>query len=170
MTIGELHPVKQHDTAIDAIAQVVKTYPTLRHLIIGGGEEYARLQQRITDLNLGENIFFLGHLHEAAWYLKAADVFIFPSRSEALGYVAIEAAQAQVPIIASNVGGIPEIITHNESGYLVPSGDSQALTVALELFCEHPERFADFKDTASHGVQHFSMENMVTATEALYLA
>ena len=131
MTIAELHPIKRHDAVIEAMREVVKQLPHTRHLIIGGGQEEGKLQQKIIDLDLTENIFLLGTIAEAAEYLKASDLFILASRSEAMPYAIIEATIAGLPIIATNVGGIPEVIENEKSGLLVKPLDNVALNKAI---------------------------------------
>ncbi len=131
ITIAELHPVKRHDAVIEATGEVVKKFPHTRHLIIGGGQEEKKLRQKIIDLNLTENIFLLGTIPEAAEFLKAADLFILASRSEAMPYAIIEATIAGLPIIATRVGGIPEVIENGKSGLLVEPLNNMALTKAI---------------------------------------
>lgn len=168
MSIGELHPVKQHSVAITAIAQLIPDFPTLRYLIVGDGELRTALTQRIADAGVQEHVFLCGHVDEAAHYLAAADVFVFPSRSEALGYVALEAAQAGVPTVASNVGGIPEVVQGGTTGTLVPSGDVQALAAAIATYL----RDATLRET--HGAagaavaNQYTIDRMLVATEVVY--
>lgn len=131
MTIAELHPIKRHDAIIEAIKSVVKEEPETRHLIISNGEEKANLQKLIEDLDLQDNVFLLGEIDEAACYLKAADIFIMASRSEAMPYAPIEACLAGVPTVSTAVGGVPEIIEDNESGLLTPPLDNKALYKAI---------------------------------------
>ena len=168
LTIGELHHTKGHDVAIAAIAEVVKMYPTLRHLIIGKGETQATLTQQIRDAHLTEHVFLLGQLDEAAQYLKAADVFILASRTEALSYVVTEAAMAGLPIVASDVGGIPEIVEDGVSATLIPIADSTALTAALIDYLANPKRAATHAAAAHTASLHFSMTQMIAATTAVY--
>lgn len=131
MTIAELHPIKRHDAVIEAMKEVVKQFPNTRHLIIGSGQEEETLRQKISELNLKENVFLLGAIPEAAQYLKAADLFILASRSEAMPYAIIEATIAGLPIIATRVGGIPEVIDNEKSGLLIEPLNNMALTKAI---------------------------------------
>ena len=123
-TIAELHPIKQHDLAIKAVAKVAATHPKLRYLIIGGGEEESRLQSLIQDLQMEDHIYLLGSIQEAARLLKAFDIFLLASRSEAYGYVIAEAGLAELPVVASRVGGITDIIDDTRNG-LLASPDSE---------------------------------------------
>jgi len=167
-TIAELHPVKRHDLAIEAIAQLVADGHTIRHLIIGDGQEKESLQNLITRKGLEEHVFLLGHIHEASTLLPALDIFIPPSRSEAFGYTVIEAAQAGLPIIAANVGGIPEIITDGWDGILFVREDIDELTDALTMLLRDPIQRDKLARAAQTRGQHFSLERMVVDTTAVY--
>jgi len=167
-TIAELHPIKQHHVAIDAVGELVSRGHTIRHLIIGDGSETQKLQQQIEECGLNEYVFILGHIHEAARLLAALDIFVLPSRSEAIGYTIIEAAHAGVPIIASNVGGIPEVISDAQDGILIPSGDHTALAAALETLITDPARRAELAQSAQIRSHKFSLERMVGDTIAVY--
>jgi glycosyltransferase involved in cell wall biosynthesis len=168
MSIGELHPIKQHDIAIAAIKQLTSAFPTLRHIVIGEGEQRNELQALIDRYALHNHVFLAGHRDEAAQYLKAADVFIFPSRSESLGYVALEAAQAGIPTVASAVGGIPEVVLDGVTGTLVPSGSADELATAVERYLTQPDLAAMHRHAAQQFGETFSIERMVTQTGELY--
>tara|TARA_B100000508_G_scaffold52170_1_gene40478 strand:- start:5326 stop:6471 length:1146 start_codon:yes stop_codon:yes gene_type:complete len=168
ISIGELHPVKQHDVAIEAVANLLPEHPNLRYLIIGDGQLRDELTSFISKEALGEHVFLLGQIDEAAQYLKAADVFVLPSRSEALGYVALEAAQAGIATVASNVGGIPEVVVNDVTGTLVPSGDSTALSAAIEHYLRQPKLSQKHAAAAREHAASFSIEAMVRRTTAYY--
>ena len=170
ITIGELHPVKQHDVVMRAVAQVVEAVPNYRHLIIGAGEQQAQLEALIAELHLEEHVFLLGSVPEAATYLTAADLFVLGSRSEAFALVIIEAAQAGLPIVASRVGGIPEIITDSESGLLVPAGDVSAFSRSIATLLKNPELQKQLGTAAQRRSADFSIERMLSLTTQVYRA
>ncbi len=167
-TIGELHPIKQHDVMIRAVANVVAYGHHIRHIIIGTGELEQPLQNLITKLHLEQHVFLLGHIDQAARLLKAFDIYVQPSHSEALGYTVVEAAQAELPIIASNVGGIPEIITDQTEGVLIPQGDVAALSKALITLLSDPSTAHKFATAAKLKSTQFSMQNMINKTTQVY--
>ena len=167
-TIAELHPVKQHDVAIDAIARCVAEGIPMRHIVIGAGQERERLAALIEHKNLSEHVFLLGHIDDAARLLSAFDIFILPSRSEALAYTIIEAAQTGLPIIASEVGGIPEIITHEQDGLLVPSGDAEQLADAIAHLTTDDAFRMRLASAAHTRGQYFSLPRMVSETQRIY--
>lgn len=137
-SLAELHPTKGLDTLIRAFAQVHKNHAELVLVLIGAGQDRGRLLALAHMLGIESSVHFVGHIEHAARLLPALDVFTFPSRSEALGYAALEAGQAQLPVVASRVGGIPEIITDEVTGLLVPPGNEEALATAITRMVEDP--------------------------------
>lgn len=169
--IAELHPVKGIDVAIDAFAACTETHPDTTLVVCGAGEARTALAQCITERGLDDRVFLLGHVADAAAYLPAFDAFLFPSRSEGLGYALLEAGAAARPVIASDVGGIPEVITDGETGRLVAPGDTAALADALNTFAAAPERAQALGDALAARVQTvFTLERMVRDTDAIYTA
>lgn len=168
VTIAELHHVKQNEVSIHALKRVVLKHPNVRHIIIGDGEERERLEALVSSLGLGKHVFFTGAILEAARYLKAFDLFILASKSEALAYVIIEACLAGLPIVASRVGGIPEIVTDEVSGLLFQSGDVAALAKKLERICEDQNLRESLGNEAKKRANGFTLEKMLHQTQELY--
>ncbi len=169
-TIAELHPIKRITVALQAMAQLVRTHPALRYVVIGDGECRAALTEEIAQRNLTEHVFLVGHIHEAARLLGAFDIFILPSKSESYGYVLLEAGLAQVPVVATDVGGIPDIVTHTESGLLVPPDDPAALSEQIDTLLRDTTRRTAYA-TSLHAVAlHRSVAHMATDTIAIYRA
>lgn len=167
-TIAELHPIKRLNRAIDAVSSVVKQYPNVRYIIIHDGELRQQLQQQVKDLGLEEHIFFTGTLEDAGRLLPAFDLFILPSKSEAFGYVLIEAGQAGLPVIATNVGGIPDIITNGETGILVPPDDTPALSHAIQTLIADEDLRLSLARAHYDRSKLFTLEKMVIETEKIY--
>ena len=167
-TIAELHPIKQIHVAIDVMAQLVKVLPNTRYIIIGSGQCQEELHQQVHRLDLEQHVFFTGAIHEASHFLRAFDVFMLPSLSEAYGYVLVEAGLAHVPVIATNVGGIPDIITHNKTGLLVPSGDASALADALHTLLSDKNLQRQISAALFSQLQHNTVEKMARETARLY--
>ncbi|HYE23333.1 MAG TPA: glycosyltransferase family 4 protein [Candidatus Paceibacterota bacterium] len=168
-TIAELHPNKQLDTLIEAFANLADHYPNTTLMIIGGGNERVYLEELIRMHGLEARVRLRGHVENASAYLRALDMFVLPSRTEALGYVLLEAGLAGLPVVASNVGGIPEIIEDGRTGMLVPSGDVNALEEALRAYLENTELGERMAGALKEHVRmHFSKERMMRDTFALY--
>ncbi|MBI3442542.1 MAG: glycosyltransferase family 4 protein [Candidatus Sungbacteria bacterium] len=140
-----------------------------RFLIIGEGEDRIRLEQQIRDLHLEDTVFLLGFIPDAAQHLPGMDMFVLPSVKEGLPYVVMEAMAAGTPVIASNVGGIPDLIAHNETGVLVLPKNPQALAEAIELLIQNPEQRVLLGKRASDSVRtKFSLRAMLEKTQQLY--
>ncbi len=164
-TIAELHPTKRLDMLIRAVAKL----PEARLIVIGEGAARPLLEALIQELACGDRVTLAGHRPDAARYLRAFDVFALPSRSEGLGYVLLEAGAAGLPVAASNVGGIPEIIEDGTTGLLVPAGDAAALEAALALLLGDPARAARLGAALARKIaREFSLTEMVRATLARY--
>jgi len=168
-TIAELHRNKGLDVLIEAFARLAPNYPNLNLLIIGEGEERERLAMHIARHHLTNRIHLLGQVPEAARYLKAFDIFTLPSRTEALPYAVLEAGLASLPVVATRVGGIPEIIKNGETGLLVPPADPVALSNSLKTLL--PERYREStlgRHLKTFVQQNFSRAQMLAQTLALY--
>lgn len=168
MTIAELHPIKRHDLAIKAMKEIARLSPHHRHIIIGSGQEEAHLRRLIKEKELEEQVFLLGNIKDAAQYLRAADVFILTSRSEAMPYVIIEALIAGLPIIATRVGGIKEIIEDQKSGMLIPSGDQTILVKEVVRITTDPSFKARLQTAALERAHYFTFEQTLEKTIACY--
>lgn len=167
-TLSELHKNKGLDFAIQAIAKI-KEETNCVFVVMGSGDEREYLEKQIAKHNLQDTVFLLGFVSDAQRYIKAFDIFTLTSRTEALPYVLLEVGKAGVPIIASNVGGISEIIDHEKTGLLISPGNTEEIETALRRLAGHPE----LRDTLASQLKEvistkFSNETMYKATEALY--
>lgn len=167
-TIAELHPIKRLNRAIDAVATLVQEVPNLRFVIIHDGQLRAQLEQQVRDLNLEQHIFFTGTIENAARLLPAFDLFVLPSKSEAFAYVLIEAGQAHVPVVATRVGGISDVITNNKTGLLIPPDDTPALTDALRTMITNNELRQTLADAHFENSKQFTVEKMLGETIKIY--
>ncbi|MEK7559837.1 MAG: glycosyltransferase [Patescibacteria group bacterium] len=129
-TIAEFTKNKGLDYLLDAINAL--KHPGLKLAIIGDGEEKARIEKRVLDENLQDRVKILGFVPQASKYIKAFDIFVLPSLKEGLPYTILEAMNAGVPIVASSVGGIPDLIEHEKSGILTIPANSESIKDALE--------------------------------------
>jgi glycosyltransferase involved in cell wall biosynthesis len=169
-TIAELHKNKGLDFLIQALAQIKDRLPNTLVWIIGDGEEKDNLRELIKINHLKDQVFLLGRINgEAKPYLKAFDIFTLTSRTEAFPYVILEAGQAGLPIIASNVGGIPEVISDFNLGMLIRPGNIKEIKLALTRLIDNPaERNFLGKNIAKKINKEFTVEKMVRETIALY--
>ncbi len=169
VTIGELIHTKGIDVALRAAKEISKI-ETFVWCFIGDGADRARFEKLRDSLGLTHQCIFLGHIKDAATYLPAFDVVVLPSRSEAFGYVLLEAGIARVPIIAAHVGGIPEILQEDAPcGILFPKEDSTALAHAITHLCHATHaRHMMSSAFAERVATAFSFESMIKQTIAVY--
>jgi N-acetyl-alpha-D-glucosaminyl L-malate synthase BshA len=124
--ISNFRPVKRVSDVVDIFAKVCKTVPS-RMLFVGEGPELSKIIAKVRDLGLFDKVSFCGKQDDVAQIISLADVMLLPSEKESFGLVALEAMACGVPTVGSNAGGIPELITHGESGFLADIGDTAAM-------------------------------------------
>ena len=131
LAVGNLYPVKGHIHLIDAAARLHREGARIKVFIAGRGKEEHSLQARVDSLGLHETCILLGFRDDARELLWASDIFAMPSLSEGLPLSILESLAAERPVVASAVGGIPQVLTDGETGVLVPAGDPRRLAEAL---------------------------------------
>jgi glycosyltransferase involved in cell wall biosynthesis len=168
-TISELHKNKGLDFCLEAFANIAQDFPNALFVIIGEGEERKNLEHLIEKNNLVDRIFLLGFKADANVFLKAFDIATLTSRTEAFPYFPLEAGSAGIPIVASWVGGIPEIVINGETGLLTKKGDLQDIEGALrELILNGAEREELGNEAKERINEHFSLKKMLERTVSLY--
>lgn len=171
LTIAELHDNKGIDTALSGIVSARRYLPeNFKYVVIGEGEERWKLESLIESYDLSKHVYLVGFLEDAAKYMRAADIFILPSRTEALGYVLLEAALGKVPVIATRVGGIPEIIKHNKTGILIPPESPTVLAEGIKKLLQE-KSFAQrmSEELFDYSKDSYSIQNLIQTTEKVYL-
>lgn len=168
-TIAELHKNKGVDFLIKTISELHEKLPNTLVWIIGDGEEKDNLRELIKNKKLKDRVFLLGKIDEAKKYLKAFDIFTLTSRTEAFPYALLEAGQAGLPVIASTVGGIPEVISDFNLGLLVRPGNIKEIKLAFTRLIDNPtERHLFGKNLAKKVNKEFTMAKMVRETISIY--
>jgi glycosyltransferase involved in cell wall biosynthesis len=167
--IARLEPEKGHRTLLDAWPLVLRRAPDARLLVVGEGSLLTELAWQARELGIDRRVVFTGRRDDIPAVTAALDVAVLPSYREAQGMVVLEAMALSRPVVATNVGGIPEMLEDGVSGLLVPPHDPDALAAAIvRLLLDHP--FADTIARHGHDVAHerFSIEFMVRAVEDIY--
>jgi glycosyltransferase involved in cell wall biosynthesis len=141
--------------------------PNMKLMIIGEGREKATVTEQA---QRDKRIEYLGYRENSAEYIKAADMLVLPSQYEGLPNVVMEAMTVGTPVIATNIYGNKELITHQVSGILVPYGDCSALEQAMRYCMNHIEKLPALTEEARKKVSMFSLEIMVNAYKELYLS
>lgn len=165
-TIGRLHPAKGHTYLIKAVTQLRLKYPNLHLLLIGDGPLRQNLEFELKQSTIPHTL--TGYLPRAYEVLPAMDLFVLPSVSEGMGLVLLEAMQARVPIVASAVGGIPEVIRAGKDGLLVPPGDVAGFSDACSRIIDDPDLAKSLVLSGLSRWPKFSIDNMVSETEQVY--
>jgi glycosyltransferase involved in cell wall biosynthesis len=168
-TIATLAERKGHRYLIEAVSRLKEHRPELRVLVVGEGPQEAELRELASRLRLGDTIIFAGFRRDIPQVLNTLDIFVLASQREGLGVALLEAACCGLPIIGSNVGGIPEIVRDGTTGLLVPPADPVRLAEKLAYLLDHPERARKLGDNAKTFVKgNFSLESMVGGYVELY--
>jgi len=166
---AELTKNKGIDIAIRAFAGVQTNVDTAALVITGEGEEHGTLARLIDSYGMQKRAFLLGFVPDVRHYLAAADIFLMPSRKEGFPLALLEAGHAGLPSIATNVGGIPEIIEHEKSGLLVRPDDVDGLADALTRLLLNPDEAKKFGAALQSTVRKkFSEDEMLKRTVSLY--
>jgi glycosyltransferase involved in cell wall biosynthesis len=162
-------PGKGHACLIAAAARICREFPQTIFLLIGDGPERPKLERQATEAGLQKNFLFLGRRKDVPELLACCDLSVLPSEAEALPNSVLEAMAAGLPVVATCVGGIPEIILNGENGLLVPTQDSEALTKAVIRILQDPD-LAKKLGTAGQkrmGTQ-FGFDRLLWSLEQLY--
>jgi glycosyltransferase involved in cell wall biosynthesis len=166
---GRFRPEKGHDVLLAAAAQVVAAQPRTRFLLLGAGSLQGSVAAELEREGLANAVVVAGFRTDVPECLAAADIAVQPSRSEGLGTAVLEAAAAGLPVVATAVGGIPDIVVHGQTGLLVPPEDPRALAEALIELAGDPQRRAAWGRAGRERVAaHFSVEALVEKTDAYY--
>jgi glycosyltransferase involved in cell wall biosynthesis len=143
LSVGRLSQEKGHAELLRAMAAIRKTHPVppVRLVLAGDGPEAASLKALCSELNLRDSVIFAGHQTDVRPFYAMADVFVLPSHSEGSPNVLLEAMDANLPIVATAVGGIPEMVTSGETALLTPARDVEALSASLlRMLADRPLR------------------------------
>lgn len=165
-SVGELHANKGQDLLIQALQKVKLPFVAI---IAGDGEKKEVLQKMIAQFNLTTKVFMVGHIQNAARIMTAFDFFVLPSRTESFGYVAVEAAQANIPVVAFSVGAVPETITDGETGLLAKAGDVEKLASHINTLLGNEELRKRLGNALRESVaKKYNIDRMITETAAVY--
>ncbi|MGI6189824.1 MAG: glycosyltransferase family 4 protein [Caldicoprobacteraceae bacterium] len=164
-TTARLIPSKGIDYLLDAIPAVIEHINDVHFLIMGNGPYKQELIKKAAYLNIQNKVTFLGYVNNIHNYLNAIDIFVLPSLSEGLGISIIEAMAAGKPVIAARTGGIPEIVNHDDNGYLVTPGDAGELALAIMYLIANPQVREDYGRRGCRDVrERFSVDKMLNLT------
>jgi N-acetyl-alpha-D-glucosaminyl L-malate synthase BshA len=166
--MSNFRPVKRVDAVLEVFRQVHRATPA-RLLLIGDGPDRPAIEQRTRDAGLDDDVVFIGEEHDPVRWLSVADLFLLPSAQESFGLAALEAMACEVPVIASNAGGLPEIIHNGVNGFVC---DREALAMmsdlAIALLGDGPRRLAMGRRAAELVRERFCADRIVPLYERAY--
>jgi N-acetyl-alpha-D-glucosaminyl L-malate synthase BshA len=168
MHISNFRPVKRIPDVVEIFARIQEKVPA-RLVFVGDGPERPRGQEKARELGIQDRVLFLGKHQSVDELLACADLFLLPSKNESFGLAALEALACGVPVVGSNMGGLPEVVVHGETGYLFPMGEVDAMAAAgIDLLKDE----AEWKRVSAAGradaVERFSNGRIIPHYEKLY--
>lgn len=167
--VARMHPVKGHEAFLKAALQVSAEFPQARFFIVGCGHHRPALEALVDALGLREAVIFTGFRQDVEDILAALDLLVVPSLSEGFGLTAVEAMALGKPVLATRVGGLPEIIDSGQNGLLALPGDPDALANGMLFLLNNPDGAARMAAAGRHTAEEkFSAGFMAEQTTALY--
>ncbi len=168
MHASNFRPVKRADDVVRVFARVQELIPA-RLVMIGDGPQLRKTQELVNNLGLGDKVHFLGEQDQLEPVLSCADLFLLPSEQESFGLTALEAMNCGVPVIATSIGGLPELVVHGETGYLFPIGATEKMAAAAADLLQDHDRHRLFGSRArDRAVRGFNANRIIPKYEAFY--
>lgn len=167
--VGRMVPNKGPEVLIRAVPAVVARFPKARFVLVGDGPLQTRLQNQVKRLGVGRTVQFLGLRHDVPDLMREACLMVRPSTLEGMPLTVLEAMASALPVVATPVGGTPELLQDGVHGYLVPVGDSMALANAIIKVLDSPALAGEMGRRGRELVEKsYSWEAVVTRTEQVY--
>jgi glycosyltransferase involved in cell wall biosynthesis len=167
--VGRLEPVKGPEYFVEAADMVLKKHPNITFLIVGDGSLYDSLKAQCSRMHISDSLIFTGWREDIPELLTMIDLLVLPSLNEAVGRILIEAGACGKPVVATRVGGIPEVVLDNKTGVLVPPRDAAEMARAIMVLAEDKKKRVSMGETAKNWVdEKFSAPTMVESIADLY--
>jgi len=166
--VSNFRPVKRIGDCVHALARIIERVPA-RLVMCGDGPGRAEAEQLAASYGLTAAVLFAGQVPNIADYLSVADLLLLPSQTESFGLSALEAMACEVPVIATRVGGLPEVVLDGETGYLVAVGDITAIAErAVEILTDEAKQRVLGQRGREYGVERFNTERVIPQYAAVY--
>ena len=167
--VSNFRPVKRPADCVDILSRVRASGENARLIMVGDGPELSAVRYHAEQIGMEEHVVFVGKQANIAEYLGVADVFLLPSELESFGLAALEAQACEVPVIATRIGGIPEVVNDGESGFLSDLGDVEKMSVdTLRLLGDEEMRLAFGERGRKLAVQRYSTDKIIPQYIAFY--
>lgn len=169
ITVARFHKEKGHEFLIDALSEFKKFDIPFKALLVGDGDELENIKSRVEDVNLKNQVIFMGFSEEIPKLLSTSDIYLSPSVNEAISFSILESLSCEVPVIATEVGGIPEVLSGTDCGYMVTYGDKIEFANKIKTLYTEKELYNLMKKNGRKLVlEKFSKEQMLVATYEQY--
>jgi N-acetyl-alpha-D-glucosaminyl L-malate synthase BshA len=165
--VSNFRPVKRLLDVVRIFAGVRKQLKA-KLILVGDGPDSDAAQREVANLGVKRDVRFFGRVDDVADLLRGADLFLLPSETESFGLAALEAMACGVPVVASNAGGIPEVVVHGETGFLAPVGDVAAMTARALEALDDPVRLEALRRGAVARAGLFAADKVVPQYEQVY--
>ncbi len=167
--VGRLNPQKNFSLFLKIAAAVSSKFPETRFLLAGEGPEESLLREQAARLGIAEKVIFAGYIPDTRLVYAAADILLMPSRFEGLPMTLLEAMAMGLPVVASNLDGIAEVVTDSCEGFLAPPGEASFFANHITNLLSNPELASTLSRNARTKIeQNHSVEKMTSAVEAIY--
>jgi glycosyltransferase involved in cell wall biosynthesis len=166
--IGWLLPIKGPMHLLNAMENVWRDHEDVVLVFIGKGDLDVDLRTAALKTSANGRVNFLGWRNDIDEIMPIFDIFVLPSLNEGMGRVLVEAMAAGKPIVASNVGGIPDLVQHDYNGLLVPPGDEKALAASIKQLINDPQKAKSMGQRGREHCYQFSIESMIEKIDQLY--
>jgi glycosyltransferase involved in cell wall biosynthesis len=168
--VGRMFPIKNHSLFLEAATLAAREDPAVRFVIVGDGILRPELERQARETGIADRVIFTGWRRDLPRIYADLDVLAVTSNNEGTPVSAIEAMAAGCPVVATNVGGLPDLIREGETGYLVPPGDAPAVATALLRVLHQPEMAQRMGEAGRMAAQErFAIQRLITDMEQLYL-
>ncbi len=168
--LGRIFPIKNHRLFLESAAQIAQQESNVRFVIVGDGILKSEMEKYARDLGIQQRVIFTGWRHDLPRIYADLDLLVVSSDNEGTPVSAIEAMASGCPVVATRVGGLPDVIENGETGYLVPAQQPQALAAAMLDLIRHPGTAERMGRAAQLSVKNkFSINRLIAETENLYL-
>jgi glycosyltransferase involved in cell wall biosynthesis len=167
-TAGRLVPVKGPEFLLKAAKYIISEYPDTYFIFTGDGPLEQDLKRKALEMGISENVIFLGWRDDVAKIISIYDIFVLPSLNEGMGRVLVEAMALGKSIVASNIGGIPDLVIHGKNGFLVPPKNPKELAKYIQVLLEDKDKREKMGLAGKEMAYNFTSERMVEKIANLY--
>jgi glycosyltransferase involved in cell wall biosynthesis len=169
VNVGILRSVKGHEVTFNAVKMVVESVPAAKFLIVGDGPRKEALEKAVRDLGISEYVIFTGYVEDIPEVYSISDVAVLSSWSEGLPQSLLQAMAAGVPVVATKVGGVPEVVINEKTGLLIEPGDHKALAKCIIKILNNRDFSLKIAESAKdHIMKEHSVTHMIDKIETLY--